>query len=65
MIAPGSTGYPEMLLLLGAGAKIIGGQCVEATARKSELLGRFSCCQRVLPKNFEHVTDERRSVTVE
>ena len=65
MIAPGSTRYPEMLLLFGSGAKIIGGQCVEAAARKVELVSRFGCCQRVLPKSFEDMTDERRSVTME
>ena len=65
MIAARSAGSPDLLLFFGAGLSIRGGQRVKAAARKTSLVSRLSGRQGVLPKTFEHMTDERRCMTMQ
>ena len=65
MIAARSTRHPKLRLLFSAGARVSGGQRVEAAAREAELVGGFGGRQGVLPESFEHLPDERGRVTME
>ena len=58
MVAAGSVGSPETLLLFGACVQVSGGERVETTARDAEFSCRFRDCQGAFPESFEDVADE-------
>ena len=55
---------PQSLFLARVGAKVTGGERIEAAGGQAELLGGFGGRQRMLPEGSQHMTDEGRCVAI-
>ena len=55
---------PKLLVLSRSGAKVIGGERIEAAAGEVELFGRFAGRQRMFSEAIEHMANERRSLSI-
>lgn len=64
MVATGSSWDPRIGLLARAGAEVIGGERIEATAGHAELFGRFGGRQGALAESRQYMPDENRRVAI-
>ena len=58
MVATGSAGRPEGLLLAGARGVVSGGQRVKATGREAELIAGLGGVQDASAEAFENMADK-------
>ena len=64
VVATRNSWDPRIGFLSCAGAQVIGGKRIEATAGHAELCGRFGGRQGLLPEGSQHMADERRRVAI-